>query len=486
MHSVQRLFDLDEAVAWIKTNAFRCVALELPVYLLKYSVEISRYLNIHVNSQVNTDTNSDVTPDQPRTKFYTVVLNCCSVDYVSPRHLAGLADAVVRFGRCCLTSLPKGIVEYPVLFMFENDFLEPQSSQFIADYLKNELKQDADSMANVDTPVTAYTLANADTLMIADTNCLAPLLKAAGESLRNVSLAKFIKFTNKWTIPDRLKAYFVDEPLDKPSQTVGKPIDEPSQTVDEPVGEPPQPTSTRFYNYLLDRDLSQFKRLLFVGDRIPNSLKVLSLLEVVHLNPTDRTATRIATGKELMKRCSLIERAKKLEKFGVVFSHSYPDVSPLIDEIKQLAARRKKQINFITLVQTTDQFKLGNFPALESLVLVNSCYCSFLIDTISLHIPLISYAEFQIACGRRLEYGQVQWNEDFEDVDEQDSAEDAEESNNQLLLDDRNTALVESYFKADRWFGLQVNAGQDEIGDLKQGMKGIAMGYANAEGDAKK
>lgn len=454
MHSVQSLFDLDEAVAWIKTSAFRCVALELPVYLLKYSFEISRYLNIHVNSQVNTDTNSDVTndtnsdvtPDQPRTEFYTVVLNCCSVDYVSPRHLAGLADAVIRFGRCCLTSLPKGIVEYPVLFMFENDFLEPQSSQFIADYLKNELKQDADSMANV------------DTLVIADTNCLAPLLKAAGESLRNVSLAKFIKFTSKWTIPDRLKAYFVDEPS--------------------------KPTSTRFYNYLLDRDLSQFKRLLFVGDRIPNSLKVLSLLEVVHLNPTDRTATRIATGKELMKRCSLVERAKKLEKFGVVFSHSYPDVSPLIDEIKQLAARRKKQINFITLVQTTDQFKLGNFPALESLVLVNCCYCSFLIDTISLHIPLISYAEFQIACGRRLEYGQVQWNEDVED--EEDTAEDPEESNNQLLLDDRNTALVESYFKADRWFGLQVNAGQDEIGDLKQGMKGIAMGYANAEGDAKK
>ena len=424
MHSVQNLFDLDEAVAWIRANAFRCVALELPVYLLKYSAELSRHLNSNVN-----------TGQSPITEFYTVVLNCCSVDYVSPRHLAGLVDAVIRFGKCCLTSLPKGIVEYPVLFMFENEFLEPQSNEFIANYLQSKL--------------------DADSLVIADTNCLTPLL--AGQTLRNVSLAKFIRFTSNWTFPDKLKAYFID-----------------SQTA-----------NTRFYNYLLDKDLKEFKRLYFVGDRIPNSLKVLSLLEVIHLNPTDRTATRIATSKELMKRCSLIERVKKLEKFGVVFSHSYPDVGPLIDEIKKLAARTMKQINFITLVQTTDQFKLGNFPALESLVLVNSCYCSSLIDTISLHIPLINYSEFKISCGQRLQYGQVHWNEDAdEEAPTEEAAED--EQSNQLLLDDRNTALVESYFKADRWFGLQVNAGQDEIGELRPGMKGIAMAYKEADEGAQK
>lgn len=420
MHSVQDLFDLDEAVAWIRTNGFRCVALELPVYLLKYAVQLTRFLNTNVGSPV---------------EFYTVALNCCSVDYVSPRHLNGLVDAVIRFGQCCLTSLPKGIVEYPVLFMFENHFPEQQANDFIADYLKSELKKDGNS------------------LVIADTNCLVPLL--ALRSLANVSLAKFIRFTDKWTVTDKLKEHFID--LQAANQM------------------------TRFYNYLLDKDLSGYKRLYFVGERIPNSLKVLSLLEVVHVNPNDRTATRIATSKELMKRCSLIERVKKLTRFGVVFSHSYPDVSPLIDEIQKLADRKKKQINFITLVQTTDQFKLGNFAALESLVLVNSCYCSQLIDTISLHIPLISYSEFKIACGQRLSYGQVNWNEDIEErLDELMP----DEPSNQLLLDDRNTALVENYLKQDRWFGLQVNAGQDEIGELRQGLKGIAMAYQ--DGDVQK
>lgn len=420
---IQNLFNLDKAIKWIEDHSFKCVALELPNYLLKRSVDLTKFLNSRLKS----------------TEFYTIVLNCCSVDYVSPRHLNGQIDSIIRFGRCCLSSLPKGIVEYPVLFMFENHFHSTDNSdRSTADFIINELNNLNKS------------------LLIIDTNYLIPTLdlikneSKTNETSKSVSFAKYIKFTEKWTIVDKASECFIDHDSN---------------------------LENRFYNYVLDRKLDEYKKIYFIGDRIPNSIKILSLLEVFHLNPTDRTSNRIQTNRELMKRCSLIEKVKKLNKFGVVFSHSYPHVSPFIEEIKKLCRKKRKQINFITLVQTTDEFKLGNFSALESLVLISACYCSNLIDTISLHVPLINYTEFKISCGLKEEYGQVRWNEEAV-IDEEESTED-NESSMQLLLDDRNTALVENYLKEDRWFGLKVNAGQDEISELKQGLKGIAMEYNN-------
>lgn len=459
MYQIENLFDLDEAVNWIEKNSFKCVALELPDYLLRYSVDLVKYLNLKLNTRGQCSSTVSSTQDSlsSSVEFYAVVLNCCSVDYVSPRHLNGQIDALIRFGKCCLASLPKGIVEYPVLFMFENRYLDDRSNDFMLNYLTN-------------------TFIPEDSLLIVDTNCLIPTLRLIEQLSLNVSIGKFIKFTNKWTFVERLKDYFVDltdESSGHSSNHTINSADESANLTDE-VKRKSKSDQFRFYNYLLDKELIKFKRLYFVGDRVPNSLKILSLLEVVHLNPVGQTADQIQTNKELMKRCSLIEKVKKLGKFGVVFSHAYPDVNPFIEQIKKLAKRKKKQVNFITLVQTTDEFKLGNFPALESLILVNNCYCSHLIDTIRLHVPLLNYDEFRISCGLKLEYGQVKWNEDL-DEDEEDVNDEA--VSNQLVLDDRNTALVESYLKADRWFGLQVNAGKDEIGHLKQGLKGIAMGY---------
>lgn len=433
MNSINNLFNLDEAIKWIKENEFKCIALELPVYLLKYSVDLTKYLKSKIDQSFSQDT----------VEFYTVVLNCCSVDYVSPRHLNGQIDALIRFGKCCLAKLPKGIIEYPVLFIFENNFLTNQATDLIDKFLKDEFKQNESS--NNDS--------KSDSLIIVDTNYLIPTLNLIQNSNNKISIGKFVRFSKNWTFNDKLNDYFIDY-----STEFNK-----------------RQNYIEFYNYLLDKELNKYKKLYFVGDQLPNSIKILSLLEVVHLNPKDQVINRIQTSKELMKRCSLIEKIKKLDRFGFVFSHSYPDVSPFIDEIKNLAKKKKKQVNFITLVQTTDEFKLGNFPALQSLVLVNNCYCSYLIDNINLHIPLINYREFQIGCGLKQDYGQVTWNEDVQEANE-DNFSDQSESN-QLLLDDRNTALVENYFKEDRWFGLQVNAGQDEISDLKQGLKGIAMGY---------
>ena len=70
------------------------------------------------------------------------------------------------------------------------------------------------------------------------------------------------------------------------------------------------------------------------------------------------------------------------------------------------------------------------------------------------------------------------------DLEEDENLKDDEqEISNQLLLDDRNTALVENYLKEDKWFGLKVNAGGDEISDLKIGLKGLAMAYDNENKD---
>ena len=429
MYEIEHLFDLDVAVKWIKVNSFKCLALEFPVYLVRFSVAITNYLNSKLNAS----------------EFYNVILNCCSVDYVSPRHLNGQADAIIRFGKCCLASPPNGIIEYPILFLFENYFLNDQSREFIENYLKDEFKSDEDS------------------LIIVDTNCLKPTLDLVSQLNLNVSIGKFIKFTNKWTFTAELNDYFIDL-----SEVSCKDVKETNES------------RIQFYNYLLDKQLSNYKRLYYIGDQIPNSFKILSLLQVIHLNVDNRIANQIQTNKELMKRSSLIEKVKKLNKFGVVFTHSYPNINPFVNSIRKLAKRKKKQINFITLVQTTDEAKLGNFAALESLVLINSCYCSHLINTISLHIPLINFDEFKISCGLKLEYGQVKWNDELneEDLNEEDLKDEASQ---QLLLDDRNTALVENYLKEDKWFGLKVNAGQDAISDLKRGLKGIAMGYGENE-----
>ena len=229
--------------------------------------------------------------------------------------------------------------------------------------------------------------------------------------------------------------------------------------------------------FAVEHDLLNFDLVVHLG--ISNFLNLrLSFDEILEIDTNTMKGCLISRNKELRKRISKIEKFKnnENEKVGIIFTNPLPDVDEYFSQAKQLAKRCGKKVYFISIVQTLDMFKLGNFTQdLHSFVIVNSCYCSSVLESLDFFAPILSWTEFQIACLVQINYGGVIWNEDvdqeyFDDLEKNDS-----ESKNV------NQQIIEAniFQKNASWYGLEVDAGKKEASVIKQGQRGIASGYDN-------
>jgi len=85
-------------------------------------------------------------------------------------------------------------------------------------------------------------------------------------------------------------------------------------------------------------------------------------------------------------------------------------VNELCSQSKTFAKKLKKKIYFISLVQTIDEYKLGNFADLNALCR-QLLFLFFSSQFNRFCLPVLNWEELEIAAGVKRYYGGVLWNE---------------------------------------------------------------------------
>ena len=435
MSSLTAQFELDECVSWIVAHRFSHVAVQLPNDLLHRSADIVHHLETNVVPHL--------------VRFFVIVSNCCSADYISPQHLgSGRIHALIRFGRACLSQPTPTIKTIPTLFVFTRLDARDSAHTYIQSVLGSGQTDEQDQTTGLQTA----TFVNS--LVLCDTQFSSSVYEICKQN-SSIEVARLeIVDHSDWSFTSSSGQLIKRDSHDTLQQGQGV------------------LSATKLGDYRSSKPPSEFDSVVFVGDRIPLHYRVLCTPPVWHLNPSTQICSRVQSAKELRKRVALVEKSKKAKRVGVVMTHLYPDVDLVMEKVNTFARNKRfrRKFTLISLVQTTDECKLGNFGILDALVVANNCFCSNLIDEIRLHLPLISLVEFEIACDLPTEYGGVVWNAE---VGHSGSGEDEEDKEEDLSC----KQLTELNLNRQSWYGLQVNAGQDPIGELKQGLSGIASGY---------
>lgn len=265
----------------------------------------------------------------------------------------------------------------------------------------------------------------------------------------NITVAKLRSMSDKW--------YF--------TKSVENMIEKKSRETDA--------SEHRLRPFSLSTDSSDCDLFIYLGHCSSLQLK-LDCGVLLEIDVTNRAKRMIHSHKELRKRVALIEKFKqnRCQTVGIVYTNPLVNnINHLFSESKILCRKVKKKCYFISLMLTVDEYKLGNFAQLDSFVVVNSCICWSALDSIHFCLPVLNWAEFKLASGIPITYGGAQWNQEIQQ--ESPDSDDA-----QCPLSD--TQLIQTdVFDQNKWFGLEVNAGDREASIVKSGQKGIASAYDN-------
>lgn len=237
--------------------------------------------------------------------------------------------------------------------------------------------------------------------------------------------------------------------------------------------------SSSYYPYIISKPLNEYDLIIFIGEC--NNLEfMINSPKLIVIDPQSKSYESYDGAKEFRKRISLIEKFKNQTRklIGIVFVNYNESVSSIMNETKDLCKFNKKNPYFISLNQSDYELRLGNFGQLEGFVIVNSCACNrhVAVNTSKYFYPVIFWKEFLISCGKRIVYGGIEWNQEC-DQDADNEIEEMEDLN----LNEQNMKLVEKdlFKKPDGWFGLIVDAGANDIGEIKEGQRGIPSSYVN-------
>jgi len=409
-------YDLNECVSWIIQQNCYNVALQFDYDALQDATTVLDYLKKNTGL---------------RREYYLIISECCGIDYLSSLHLGdSFIDGIVKFGNTCLAPLPSTVKDLDVLFAF-GSYIDEEDFEFAHNFISTSSESESK-------------------LILYDTKYCALVKKIVTQNVTHkLSLGKLKSYSHFWSFT---------------SSATG--LIEKS-------------------NFFSNDDIMQFKtnpslddcdRVIYVGSKISLALRMSCYKKLTQIDLSKRCIQEFNSNKELRKRISLIEKVKQKSNLNVGFliTNSIPCVDWCLEKIKKLK-KKHHRVHKIVLVQSTDEFKLGNFSELDAYVLINSCNCSHLIDSIKLHIPILSLKEYEIVCGYRVKYGGTEWN--FEEENEIDGTEndneirDPEDQLMQLMKVDN---LLKQF-----WYGLQVNPGLSAISHPKEGQTGIAGGYFN-------
>jgi diphthamide biosynthesis enzyme Dph1/Dph2-like protein len=442
------VYQLDKCLDWINKNAFKRVVLQFKPENLEDSTHVVSYLEQAHRAVSNKTRPSDVNESLD---LYVTQANTCSVDLIVTQHISNV-DAIIHFGKACLSKphLSNANEDKPILFAFTriipDEFFEKNLNQLIRqiEHLVSE---------NSNCPVCLLY----DTHLIDYAQNICDLLHDKGLD-KSVEVAKLITPSSCWS-------------------TTASPSLLSDQS-DHCLGQ-----------YALSKSIDHFKTAICLSNspainlilQLPSNVWKIGCLETMALEKVN--VTRV-----LNKRMALVERLRDDEelKFGVIITNPLPNLDEIMPRLANYAKARRHILYLISMIQTIDECKIGNFDLCDAFIVVNSCTCSTILESLYFNRPIINELEFKLACGFEAEYGRVLWPCADSHLTEDDLINKRKVSDVSLaLIHSRNEILERcATARASLWSGLDYKSNDETIDDvndltIKEGLQGIASAYTS-------
>lgn len=453
MAEIEDIFQLDQCLDWIIDNNYRRIVIQLKLEDLKHSTDISTYLTEKIQERGLANSNSFYKLD-----IYITKSNTCCVDLLVTQHISNL-DAIIHFGKVCLSKphLDNKHDQTPILFVFKSQSILdkefPNKSSIIVDEIKNILKLKPSSRICL-----LY-----DTSLIDYAHGLENVLRSENLS-ESVHIAQLLFPTNDW-------------------HTIPKYLVKINKTQDQDV--------IHFGHYLLRRAITDYTCAIYLGDRLSIQLALSGPSELYKINCyDDMSLERINTSKLLSRRIALVDRLKDEEELniGVIITNPLPEIGTIINELEEYSKPRKHTLYFISMIQTIDECKIGNFDLCDAFIVINSCTCSTILESLVFNRPILTKLEYKLACGFEAEYGRVVWPGSSSHLSLDDMFNKRKVSDVSVALIHTRNELLErcSQARANKWSGLEYKAsdgssygeGSESLA-VEEGLKGIASSYVS-------
>ncbi|CDS13699.1 hypothetical protein LRAMOSA05873 [Lichtheimia ramosa] len=464
--NLESLYEIDRTVDAILKGNYQRITLQFPDELLADAASVATEL-------------------EQRTGRHIFVLadtsyGSCCVDEVAAEHVN--ADLIIHYGRSCLSPTS----HLPVLYVFGQQSLDQ-------DHCIQEFEQ---LFPDPSTPV----------IVMCDVE-----YSYAVESL-------VTRLSNKYTnmIPTSIQTE------SKLQAVLGN--DNKGQEQDASTSK----KGGRYYE-LPENIVIEDCSIFFIGEEsltLTNIMMIHNKCPVYTYNPKTREARRetVQVNRLLMKRYSLVQKAKDAETFGIVVGTlgvgSYMDI---IDHVKKVI-RASGRKSYTMVMGKLNVAKMANFMEVDCYVLV-ACPENSLIDSKEFYRPIVTPFELELAVVRSKEWtgdyitdfsrllpnvrtdGFTYEDEDQEDmssdeephfslvtgryvsstktrvknnVDEQaltSSLTDLTIRNNSNTISRLLDSTAGEYLKNRSFRGLEQNLGQTEVSTIQEGRSGIARGY---------
>lgn len=459
MKNIQLIYQLDDCLDWICGNHFTRIALQLKHEDLKYSVDITSYLNTEAAKRLNSNEN------QEPLNLYVTKTNTCCVDLLVTQHVTNL-EAIIHFGKVCLSKpeLENQNSKLPTLFVFghkDTSSLDQERLIENTNRIVTHIKSIKET-EGLEKIFVAY-----DTDLIDCANQLRVCLEQ-DDTLRDfVSVAKLNNPSFLWCTTPNNEPYFIKNEGSK---------------------------ENLFGHYLLDEAVKIYDCAIYLGTR--NSIH-LTLNGPSHQyrirNIQDEIdVEKINVSRVLNRRMALVGRLKEEEELniGVIITNPLPSFQRISAKLESYAKLRKHRLYYISMIQTIDECKIGNFDLCDAFVVINSCTCSMILESLVFNRPIIAEHEFKLACGIEAEYGRVLWTGSSAHLSADDMINKRKVSEVSLALIHTRNELLErcSQARANKWSGMEYKAsvgsdGGDGLGgeslEMVEGLHGIASSYAS-------
>lgn len=461
MAETRYIYQLDECVDWIVANQHRRIVLQFKTDDLKHSVNIVNQLKAIHRRKLEPVLQENYEP----VDLYVTQSNTCCVDLIVTQHVTNV-DAIVHFGDVCLSrpQIQNKEIDMKVLFAF--NFLKEDFeliSEQVNDIIRNlkSLHQDG----SIRPTIVLY-----DPSIIRHARLLRDRLK--GSDLASSTEVATLNCPHLNWDTNRTDQDFFNSPLE--NQTFGQ--------------------------YILPRPLKEYKGAIYLGRRLslhlilngPSDLWKISLDDQVEVE-------KVNVSRTLNKRMSLVHRLRDDDelKIGVIITNPLPNITDVMERLRGYAKAKRHTLYFISMIQTIDECKIGNFDLCDAFVIINSCTCSTILESLVFNRPILNDLEFKLACGFEAEYGRVVWPASDTHLSDVDLMNRRKVSDVSLALVHMRNDLLEhcSKARANKWSGLDYKApvdpdmiggtpgsgggGDIESLTIEEGLEGVASSYSS-------
>lgn len=452
MADVAHLFQLDACLEWIIQHNFKRIVIQMKLANLKYSSQISEYLQDKAQAAGSQDK-----PVGPLDLYITQSSTCC-VDLLVTQHVSKL-DAVIHLGKVCVSKpeIKNQPSQPPVFFAFgqpENRVLSNTLDISLAILREIESIKESSPSGKI---CLIYDTSYTDVVHRLNETILSKGL----EDL--IDIARLYRPSLNWHSTSANQSRFISD-----------------------KGE-----LYEFGPYLLQEPIDKYGCLVQLGDIRSIQLTLLgpSKHVKIDLSSGEINLETINVSRLLNRRMALVGRLKDEEelKVGVLITNPLPDLTDVIERLENYAKPRKHTLYFISMIQTIDECKIGNFDLCDAFIVINSCTCSTILESLVFNRPIITELEFKLACGFEAEYGRVLWPGSSSHLSADDMINKRKVSDVTMALVQTRNELLErcSQARANKWYGLEYKASVGSDGGcgeslrVDEGLRGIASSYSS-------